>query len=230
MRGSDEAALEAVLVGPVRTHSGGDPAGPFAHSWRSGFVKAPVDGPVQVRKLGLDGDEVANTAVHGGIEQSVLGYPAAHYPRWREELAVAEMGPGGFGENLCIRGLDENSVCIGDEFQVGSTRLQVSLPRLPCASIDRRWQIKGLSKQVAALARTGWYFRVLREGELRAGDPVQRLQRPLPQWTVSQVLRLRLHNERSSLDSAAELARCELLAGHWRQHFADRVARSSDLP
>ena len=115
-----DAALEAVLVGAVRTHPGGASSGPFARPWRSGFVKVPVDGPVQIRRLGLEGDEVANTTVHGGLEQSVLGYPAAHYPRWREELTVADMGPGGFGENLCISGLDELSVCIGDEFQVGA--------------------------------------------------------------------------------------------------------------
>ncbi len=225
-----DAALEAVLVGSVRTHPGGAPSGPFAGPWRSAFVKEPVDGPVQIRSLGLDGDEVANTSVHGGLEQSVLGYPAAHYPHWREELAMAEMGPGGFGENLCISGLDEQGVCIGDEFQVGSAQLQVSLPRLPCASIDRRWQIAGLGKKVGVLARTGWYFRVLREGEVRAGDLVQLLRRSLPQWTVARVLRLRLDNQRDSLDSAAELAHCELLAGHWRQHFADRVARRSSSP
>jgi MOSC domain-containing protein YiiM len=219
------AILEAVLVGQVREHPGGQRGGPFARPWRSAFVKEPVDGPVHIGPLGLEGDEVANTAVHGGLEQSVLAYPGAHYPRWRQELGIDEMGPGGFGENLCVSELDENSVCIGDRLEVGGAVLQVSLPRLPCASIDRRWQRRGLSLQVGRDCRTGWYLRVLREGAVRAGDVLHRTARPLPQWTVARVLQLRLSNERDQLEDAAQLAGCELLAGHWRDHFASRVAR-----
>jgi len=224
------SSLEAVLVGRVREHPGGEPGGPFARPWRSAFVKQPVDGPVRIGPLGLDGDEVANTAVHGGLEQSVLAYPGAHYPRWRRELGINEMGPGGFGENLCVSELDEHKVCIGDQFEIGSAVLQVSLPRLPCASIDRRWQRRGLSLQVGKDCRTGWYLRVLREGTVRSGDVLHRTARPLPQWTVARVLKLRLVNDPEQLEDAAQLADCELLAGHWREHFAGRLARGSGAP
>ena len=223
------AILEAVLVGKVREHPAGEPDGPFAQPWRSAYIKDPVDGPVRIHKLGLEGDQVADTRVHGGLEQSVLAYPACHYRQWRSELGIAEMGPGGFGENLCVTGLDETSVCIGDQYQVGDALLEVSLPRLPCASINRRWRDTSLAQEVGRLSRTGWYFRVLREGEVCAGDRLERIAHPMTEWTVAKVLQLRLNNNRDSLEQAGRLASCELLAAHWREHFADRVTRQSGV-
>ena len=220
------AKLVAVMVGKVQEHPPQAEAGPYAQPWRSAFIKDEVEGRVAIRRLGVDGDEVANRDVHGGPEQSVLAYPYSHYKRWQSELKNQEMGPGGFGENLSIDGLDEHSVCLGDSYQIGSVLLQVSLPRLPCASIDRRWQRKGLMKQVGALSRTGWYFRVLEEGEVGAGDLVTRTSRPLPNWTVSDVLQLRMHAGKGNVDRAEELAECELLAPHWREHFAQRACRA----
>ena len=219
------AQLVAVLAGKVRDFPATEEPGHFGRPWRSAFIKEALTGTVQVRRLGLEGDEVADTKVHGGLEQSVLAYPYEHYQRWRSESGVEEMGPGGFGENLCIDGLDESSVCIGDSYKIGTVLLQVSLPRLPCSSIDRRWRRKGLMKQVGEFSRTGWYFRVLQEGKLAASDPVFRTARPLPQWTVKRVLQLRLNNDEESLNQVTELAECDLLAPHWREHFAQRASR-----
>ena len=80
-------------------------------------------------------------------------------------------------------------------------------------------------KQVGEFSRTGWYFRVLQEGKLAASDPVLRTARPLPQWTVKRVLQLRLNNDEESLNQVTELAECDLLAPHWREHFAQRASR-----
>lgn len=226
MRTQESAHLVAVMAGKVREFPATEESSHFGLPWRSAFVKEELPGKVHVGRLGLEGDEVANPKVHGGPEQSVLAYPYEHYQSWRSELGVKTMGPGGFGENLSIDGLDEVSVCIGDSYKIGSVLLQVSLPRLPCASIDRRWRRKGLMKQVGDLSRTGWYFRVLQEGKLATSDPVVRTARPLPDWTVKRVLQLRLQNSEESLDQAAQLAQCELLAPHWREHFAQRVNRT----
>jgi len=220
------AELIAVLVGKVQEHPGQGETGPYSRTWKSAFIKTEVRGRVRIQRLGVDGDEVANRDVHGGPEQSVLAYPYSHYEKWRDELAILTMAPGGFGENLAINGLDEHSVCLGDSYQIGSALLQVSLPRLPCSSIDRRWQRKGLMKQVGELSRTGWYFRVLQEGEVGAGDLVVRTARPLPDWTVSDVLQLRMGGNEADADRAAYLADCELLAPHWREHFAQRARRA----
>ena len=227
MTAQESARLVAVLAGKVRDFPATEEVGRFARPWRSAFVKEALSGTVHVGRLGVEGDEVDDTKVHGGPEQSVLAYPFEHYQRWRSESGVEAMGPGGFGENLCIDGLDESSVCIGDSYKIGSVLLQVSLPRLPCASIDRRWRRKGLMKQVGDLSRTGWYFRVLQEGTLTPSDRVLPTARPFPDWTVKRVLQLRLHNSKESLGEAAQLAECELLASHWREHFAQRINRAA---
>ncbi len=229
MSSQKPAKLVAVMVGKVQEHPSRGDAGPYAHPWRSAFIKDEVQGRVPIRRLGVDGDEVANRNVHGGPEQSVLAYPYSHYESWRCELNIQDMGPGGFGENLSIDGLDEHSVCLGDSYQIGSVALQVSLPRLPCASIDQRWMRKGLMKQVGQLSRTGWYFRVLEEGEVGAGDLVTRTARPLPNWTISDVLQLRMNASRADAGRAEQLAECELLAPHWREHFAGRVLRAGAM-
>tara|TARA_Y100001968_G_scaffold278089_1_gene273257 strand:- start:34 stop:726 length:693 start_codon:yes stop_codon:yes gene_type:complete len=211
--------LIAVLAGKVREHPphAEDPA--FNRPWRSAFIKEPISGPAKILQLGLELDEVANKDVHGGLDQSVLAYPFSHYQLWQQELGIKEMGPGGFGENLCIHGFNEQMVCIGDSFKVGQAVLQVSLPRLPCSSIDRRWLRSGLVKRVAETQRTGWYFRVLEEGSCRASDQVALIERKHPQWTVARVLELRLKGKQLQGKEASNLARCQELAAHWRHHF-----------
>jgi MOSC domain-containing protein YiiM len=144
-------------------------------------------------------------------------YAAAHYPRWRRELD-REIGPGDFGENLTVDGLDEDTVCVGDVYQVGPARLQVSHPRQPCATLARRHQIADMIAIVRANGRSGWYLRVLVEGWLEAGHPIQRLERPNPEWTVRRAARAMLTRERNRVEATA-LARCRGLSDEWRERL-----------
>ena len=154
------------------------------HRWRSAFFKEPVAGPVMLRSTNLEGDRQADPRVHGGPEMAVLAYSADHYPAWRKELGIAEMGPGGFAENFTISGQDELSVCIGDVYRVGGARVQVSQPRGPCYKISYRWKRPDLLDRCEASGRHGWYLRVLDEGLVAAGLPVELLERPNPDWSV----------------------------------------------
>jgi MOSC domain-containing protein YiiM len=217
------ATLVSVQVGRIRAYGAPDAADPREREWRSAFAKSPVSGPVHVGRLGLDGDEQAATEVHGGTEMAVLAYALEHYPAWREELGIAEMGPGGFAENLTVSGLDERTVCVGDVVTVGGARLQVSKPRGPCATISRFWKRPDLLRRVAETGRTGWYLRVLDEGAVAAGQEVRRLERPFPEWTVARVLELRHHPERDR-GALARLADCAALAPGWRGEFARLAA------
>ena len=92
-----------------------------------------------------------------------------HYPAWHQELGRPEIGPGGFGENFTVDGLDETTACVGDVYAVGNTRIQVTGPRYPCIKISRRWGIPTLKARVAKTGRTGWYCRVLQEGWVESG-------------------------------------------------------------
>jgi MOSC domain-containing protein YiiM len=209
--------LVSTLVGTPRTVGTPGAENPTEREFTSAIWKSPVNGPVHVGVLGLAGDAVADTRVHGGPDQAVLMYAASHYPRWEEELG-RRMEPGAFGENLLVDGLDEFTVCIGDLYQVGSVSFQVSHPRQPCATLARRHQIPGMIAIVRNNGRSGWYLRVLEEGAVEAGQPVERLARPNPEWTVRRAARAMLARQQNPSEAVA-LARCEGLSAEWRDRL-----------
>ena len=188
--------------------------------YTTAFRKAEAAGPVRVGALGLEGDEQADQHHHGGPHKAVLMYAEHHYPGWRTLDGLAEMGPGGFGENLTVSGFDETSVCVGDVLQVGRIRLQVSSPRGPCADISRRWDREWLLKKVIERRHTGWYLRVLEPGEVRMADEVRLLERPHDGWTIDRILRLRYvtPHDRPGLREASTLA---AFSPEWREKFAE---------
>jgi len=189
--------------------------GPPNRSWRSAIIKDPVIGPVRLGNTNLAGDAQADLRVHGGLEMAVLGYSADHYPIWRSRLRMPDLPYGAFGENFTIAGLDETTVCIGDTYAIGPARVQVSMPRGPCANIARRWGIADLVERVRETGWAGWYFRVLAEGDVAAGHVMVLEDRPYPQWSISKANLLRSKRHEHP-EAAAELAACPLLAPSWR--------------
>jgi MOSC domain-containing protein YiiM len=193
----------------------------MTRAFTSAIWKEPVAGPIELGTLGLEGDRVANSRVHGGPDQALLMYAAAHYPVWRTEWGKDDLGFGAFGENLTVSGLTEETACIGDVLDIGGTQLQVSQPRQPCATLARRHQVPDMIKLVQRNGRSGWYLRVLRPGLLAPGDPIVVVDRPHPEWTVRRAagawLARKVHPE-----EARALGRCEALSSGWR----DRLIRS----
>ena len=207
--------LVSVRVGRVLTLGELNAPTAAARPWKTAFLKEPVGGFVNVTKLGLAGDAVADPKHHGGVDKAVLMYPADHYPHWREELDLPEIGPGGFGENLTVAGIAESDVCVGDQLKVGDVSFEVSQPREPCRKIDRRWQRRGITKAVAATGRGGWYLRVLQPGKLRNGQTVELLARPFPRLTVAAANRAVFGKPRDR-DAAAALLACGPLSAKFR--------------
>lgn len=193
-------------------------------SWTTAFFKSPVAGIVRVGELGLAGDRQADRENHGGIDKAVLAYSADHYAYWRERLNLPDMPHGGFGENLTIAGLNETGVCIGDRWQAAQVLFEVSQPRQPCWKMGRRWQIVTLPKQVIQNGKSGWYLRVVREGELVAGSQMQIIARPHPEWTIARASRL-LYHENDNVAALAELANIPELSRAWREELLERIAR-----
>lgn len=154
----------------------------------------------------------------------MLLYAASHYPRWREELACPEIGPGGFGENFTVEGLTEATVCIGDVYAFGETRIQVTGPRYPCQKIARRWGIPELTALVAATGRTGWYCRVLAEGWVEPGLPIELLDCPCPAFTIALVNDFG-HGRNRDLAAAQKLAACPVLPEWWGRLVVCRASR-----
>lgn len=154
--------------------------------WYSAYVKQPVHDRRYVRFDNIEGDGQADLQNHGGPDKAVLCYAASHYLAWERELNQG-FPYGGFGENFTIEGLDETNVCIGDIFQIGESRLQVSQNRGPCWKISRRWNIPDLLDRVTATGRTGWYLRVLQEGYVEVGQSIELVERMNPKWTIARV-------------------------------------------
>lgn len=189
--------------------------------WISSIFKDPVEHPLMLRGVNLEGDEQADLRVHGGPDKAVCVYSFDHYPRWREDSRFATMDAGAFGENLSVTGSHEATVCIGDVYNVGEAVVEVAQPRSPCWKVAKRWQSDVLPKLVVETGRTGWYLRVLAEGLVAVGQQLTLTDRPYPQWSISRV------NEamytRSSRTDLEELAVCPALAESWRAPLARKL-------
>lgn len=191
----------------------------------SGIDKRPLDARVLVTRQGLVGDAQADRRHHGGVDKALHHYPAEHYQVWRAALPAraARFVPGGFGENLVTRGLCEADVCLGDVFQLGSARVQISQGRQPCAKLNLRFELPDMIERVKANGLTGWYYRVLEEGETGAGDDLCLRERPHPNWPLTRVWRV-LFGASADRAALAELAGSPVLAESWRQRAVARLA------
>lgn len=156
----------------------------------SAFVKRVITGRVKVGKMGLEVDEQADLRVHGGPEKAVYAYAATHYARWNTEFPelASRFVPGSFGENLTINGLTETDLCVGDVHAIGTVRLQVCQPRQPCFKLALNFGNSRLPKAMVRTGRSGWYYRVLTPGVLQAGDTVELVERPLPDFPFNALL------------------------------------------
>jgi MOSC domain-containing protein YiiM len=205
----------------------GKPA-PFRSDGATSTIGArlSVDGPVRLTYLGFAGDRVADPSVHGGPDKAVHYYPAEHYPHWRADLAKAGLDPhpllktlGGFGENLSGEGLTEDRVQIGDRFRIGSALVEISQGRQPCWKIDHHFGMRGMTAAVIRTGRSGFYFRVIEEGEVKRGDEVGQVERAKHGWTVErtfQMLIAGMHRMQGADTALRELAAMETLADNWR--------------
>ncbi|HEX8387786.1 MAG TPA: MOSC domain-containing protein [Sphingomonas sp.] len=204
-----EARLLSVQVGRVAPL--GDQGVP------SGFVKRPTAQAVTVGPLGLAGDEQADLSVHGGPEKAVYGYAAAHYPAWIADHPehAARFVAGGLGENLTIEGLTEADLRVGDVHAVGDARLQVCQPRQPCFKFALRFGDNRLPKAMVRNGRSGWYYRVLRVGTVRAGDPVLLDDRPHPEFRFDRLVEI-VNRGGATPDELTRMADTPALAAHLR--------------
>jgi MOSC domain-containing protein YiiM len=187
----------------------------------TGIFKGPVAATLPVRRLNIDGDRQADLAVHGGPDKAVYAYPGEHYGFWEERLG-RELTPGNFGENLTTEGVLEDAVHIGDEFRVGTARLVVTQPRLPCFKLGIRFGDPGMVKSFLQCGKPGIYFAVLEEGAVGPGDPIERLAEDESRITVVEMLRLVLDRDP---DPAAlrRLLGVPRLAAVWRKELEDRL-------
>ncbi len=188
------------------------------------IIKSPVDGPVALRRHNLEGDQQADLSVHGGPTKAVYVYPSEHYEFWKRELPDADLSWGSFGENFTVAGLDEDHVCVGDEYRIGTARVVVTEPRMPCVKLAIRFGRADMLKRFLKSQRTGFYFGVVEEGSLQAGDELESVSRHPDRLPVSDVTRL-YTTERSNADLLRKAIAVSALPESWRSYFGHQLEK-----
>jgi MOSC domain-containing protein YiiM len=195
---------------------------------RSAIDKQPAYGAVLVGPGGLEGDEQADRRHHGGRDKALHAYPLMHYDSWAAELPerAERFVPGGFGENFVVDGVAEQDLCLGDRFQIGPVLVELSQSRQPCWKLNLRFDQPDMARRVQSTGRTGWYFRVLRPGEIQAGCTAELADRPNPDWSLSRVTDL-LYHSTDDAESLAEFAVLPGLPDNWRRLVERRIRSRS---
>lgn len=222
MKSDVSAAVVSLQVGQPRTVRSNEETDSADQIWRTGFFKEPRSGSVWLGRTNLDGDGQADLENHGGPEKAVNVYPVEHYPYWAQTTGLINLQPGGFGENFTTEGLLESDVCIGDIFEIGESLVQVSQPRQPCWKLARRWHMKDLALRVQETGRTGWYFRVLKEGHVKVCTRLVLVERHHPNWTVFAANEV-MHHRIDDRQAAQNLGDCIYLSGRWREKLKRRA-------
>ena len=201
--------------------------GPRVVRWRgrrvqTSIFKTPVSHRVHVTRGNIEGDRQSDLTVHGGPEKAVYVYPAEHYDFWRRELPDAELPWGAFGENFTTEGLLEDEVWIGDRYRVGTVELVVTQPRMPCYKLAIRFERTDVVKRFLQSRRSGFYLAVEREGEVGAGDVIERLARDERRLTVADVVALYATDSANQplLENASDHPS---LPASWREYFRKRL-------
>ena len=191
-------------------------------SFRTAIFKLPAPGTVSVKSLQVEGDGQADLQAHGGADKAVYLYPIEHYDFWREELGLPIEEMGSFGENFTTEGMLEIDVCIGDTFEIGTAIVQVSQPRTPCYKLAARFQRPDLPARFLQSLKSGFYLRVLSEGQVSAGESFVLCDRDPTPITVCELASI-YHFNRSDTQAVRRALQNKAIAEEWRQVLEQQI-------
>ena len=185
---------------------------------QTGIFKQPTEDPIEVKQLGLEGDQQANKKLHGGVYKAICVYPSEHYDLWKEELRNPGLSFGDFGENLTTAGLMEGDICLGDRLRIGSVEMVVTQPREPCITLNARLDTKDLSARIRKSGRSGFYCSVEREGTIENGDPIEHISRDENKVSVSDFNRI-INGETEVVDIIFRASKIDALPPRLKGQF-----------
>lgn len=188
----------------------------------TGVWKTPVEGPVMVRRPNIDGDGQGDLGGHGGEQRAVMVYQTESYDFWKDYLKRDDLVPGNFGENFTITGLSDHEVCIGDRYRIGDAEFEVTQPRVTCFRIGLRLDEPEMPNLLVAQHRPGFYFRVITEGRVQAGDDIVRTRRGRHELSVADVDAL-LYLPNRNPETLRKIVDVPALSPGWQQSFNDML-------
>jgi ferredoxin-NADP reductase/MOSC domain-containing protein YiiM len=184
----------------------------------TGVWKEPIAGPCMVRRLNVDGDGQGDVTGHGGEHRAVFVYQIESYRYWQNQLGRKDLAYGQFGENFTVEGVPDTEVCIGDRYRIGGALLEVTQPRVTCFRVGIRMDEPEMAALLVKHGRPGFYFRVIEEGEVRAGDQIVRVAVGPERMSVSEVNAL-LYTPGHPRDRLEQALRIPALSAGWRTSF-----------
>lgn len=188
------------------------------------IFKDPVKGPIMLRKLNLDGDRQADLTVHGGIDKAVYSYPVEHYDYWRKQFPDMDLTWGMFGENFTTEGLLEDAVNVGDQFEIGSSKIVATQPRMPCYKLGVRFGRMDVIRRFMTSGRPGIYFKILKEGEVKTGDKIKNIKRDKNNVTVKDIVSLYISkNHIDIIEMMRRAIKIRDLPEGWRYEFEQKI-------
>jgi MOSC domain-containing protein YiiM len=188
----------------------------------TGIFKEPIEGHVMLKRLNLDGDKQADLTVHGGVDKAVYAYPVEHYDYWRRELPRMNLPWGMFGENFTTEGLLEDEVNIGDTLKIGSAKLMVTQPRMPCYKLGVRFGRMDIIRRFMASGRPGIYFKVSKEGEVKTGNKVKIIRRDKNNVTVRDIVSMYVGDHRD-IEVMRRAVKIGALPEGWKYEFQQKI-------
>lgn len=188
----------------------------------TGIFKSPVSDKLKVGYSGIEGDEIADLTVHGGTQKAVYAYPAEHYPYWNLDLDREDLNYGMFGENLTIFGFLEDMVYLGDVFRAGTAELQVTIPRQPCSKLNAKFGDNQMVKKFLASGRSGFYFKVLKEGVVGVGDEFGKIRPAEDQFSIA-AFNLLYATDKNNIELLQKASEAQYLPDKYKQHFTKRL-------
>jgi ferredoxin-NADP reductase/MOSC domain-containing protein YiiM len=192
---------------------------------RTAIWKNPVEGPAMVRRINIDGDDQADRLAHGGEHRAVFVYQLDSYRYWERELGRDDFNFGQFGENFTVQGLADDEVCIGDRYRIGEALFEVTQPRVTCYRVGIRMNEPAMPTLLVAHHRPGFYLRVLEEGQVQAGDEIEKVVDGAEQLTVAEIdALLYLPNKSQALLERA--LRIPALSEGWQGSFRDLLSKA----
>ncbi len=245
---SDQPLAQSSSTETIQTPDAIKPLGVFIgqveekYGLQTAIDKKPVSERIFLSETGLVGDECADNKHHGGPERALHQYPVEHYAYWLDKYGQAvnsstpdDSGNGdaaettthdwsapGMGENISSRGMLENNVCIGDQYQWGEAIIEVSQPRSPCFKLNRRWQVENFSVDMQEISRCGWLYRVIQTGYINPEDSLILIQRPDNAMTIEQVCEI-FFGDPLNQQGLEQLRELKALSNSWSSKVEQRL-------